>query len=86
MINKKELPKKLKSLMTMLFIDGSRFSYDDYLSAIIIAVLELHDGNRVHAARTLKIPIRTFRIRLRLIESLGYEVPPAKTGCRKKEV
>ena len=58
-------------------------SLDEYLALIIMVVLELHNGNRTHTAKELRIPIRTFRLKLKMIESMGYELIPAKNGMPK---
>ena len=49
---------------------------DDFIATIIIATLTRNNGNRTHTSRELKIPIRSLRYRMRVIESLGYDVPP----------
>lgn len=53
---------------------------DEFIATLIIATLTRNNGNRTHTSRELKIPIRSLRYRIRVIESLGYKVPPPSTG------
>jgi len=86
MIPQRSLPKDLKILMQTLLADPKEFSLDDFISSVIVAVLELHQGNRIHTARQLKMNLRTLRKKLNMIEALGYEVPQSKNGRPRKEV
>lgn len=86
MIPQRQLPKELELLMLRFLSDPKEFSLDDFISSVIVAVLEIHHGNRIHAARQLKMNIRTLRTRLQAIEALGYEVPQSKNGRPRKEV
>jgi len=73
MIPKRQLDPDVLSALKQIK-PGS--SLQDILAAFILTVLERHHGNRTRTSRELKIPLRTFRHRLRQIESLGYDVIP----------
>lgn len=51
-------------------------SLQDLVAAFILLTLERHSGNRTRTCKELKVPIRTFRNKIRTIEALGYEVTP----------
>jgi hypothetical protein len=83
MIPKRKIPKDLTTLMDIILHDRKAYSIDDYVAAIIIATLNLNGGNRSQTSRQLKIPIKTLRFKLKMIEGLGYEVPESAWGRRK---
>jgi DNA-binding NtrC family response regulator len=66
------------------YIEANPVAFQDMMAAVLIAALELRDSNRTHVAQELKIPLRTLRTKLLIIESLGYTVPPPKRGVAKK--
>lgn len=73
-IQKRHFDRKLISSLQQ-HIKITDTSLQDLIAAIIVAVLEMRDGNRTHSAQELNIPMRTFRNKLKVIESLGYTVP-----------
>lgn len=52
---------------------GHRLS--DVERGLIIETLRHHDGNRVHAARTLGLSIRTIRNKINIYTRRGFDVP-----------
>jgi hypothetical protein len=46
---------------------------------ILSSIIKL-DGNRTRTAMQLKVPIRTFRNRLREMSVLDYPIPPPRPG------
>jgi len=68
------------------FIDKTSITYEEFIAMLITAVLEMRNGNRTHASRELRIPLRTFRNKLKVIESLGYDVMPPKLGTPKERL
>jgi DNA-binding NtrC family response regulator len=83
MIPNRKLSKDLKFLMELLLVNPKSFSYDEFISALIVATLELNNGNRIHTANQLKMNIKTLREKLKMIEGLGYDVPKPQWGRRK---
>lgn len=67
-----QLPEYLMALMAQVEPNTTVL---EILSAFLISVLIRNKGNRTQTSRELKIPLRTFRHRIWLMESLGYEVP-----------
>jgi len=45
-----------------------------------LVVLERNDGNRTATSKELKVALRTMRNYIRILRSLGLEVPPSKNG------
>jgi len=72
-IPRKQLNQDLVSRLTGV----SGVTFDEIVAGIIISVLTRNKGNRTHTAKELKIPLRSLRHRIRVIESMGYEVPPS---------
>jgi dethiobiotin synthetase len=74
------------ALITTLkkYIEVNPVTFQDMMAAVLIAALELRDSNRTHVSQELKIPMRTLRNKLLMVESLGYTVPPPKWGVPKK--
>lgn len=88
MIPRRYFQKDLRTLMDIVLYDRRTFSLDEFIGALIVAALDLNQGNRVQTARQLRIPIKAFREKLKVIEGLGYEIPPnicrrVKSQCRK---
>lgn len=67
------------------FIAKTPIKFEEFMAMLITAVLEMHDGNRTHAAKELNIPLRTFRYKLKVVESLGYDVMPPNWGVPKQK-
>lgn len=65
------------------FVDKTPITFEEFMAMLITSVLEMRDGNRTQTARELRIPLRTFRNKLKVIESLGYDVMPPKLGTPK---
>jgi len=66
------------------YIEENPVTFQDMMAAVLLAALELRDGNRTHVSQELKMPMRTLRNKLLMIEGLGYEVTPPKWGVPKK--
>jgi len=75
MIPRRYFPKDLRALMDIILHDRKAFSLDEFIGALIVSALDLNHGNRVQTARQLRIPIKAFRAKLKVIEGLGYEIP-----------
>lgn len=72
------IPKKYldSDLVDSLKTIKSGISLHDFISAVILTILERNNGNRTKTSKELRIPLKTFRNKLKVIESLGYEVMP----------
>lgn len=72
------IPKKYldSDLVDSLKTIKSGISLQDFISAVILTILERNNGNRTKTSKELRIPLKTFRNKLKVIESLGYEVMP----------
>jgi DNA-binding NtrC family response regulator len=70
--------------MLKQYIDKTPISLTELMAAIIVAMLEHRDGNRTHVAKELKVPLRTLRYKIKVIEALGFEVPMPKRGVPRK--
>jgi len=80
-IPQRQLNPDLLSALTQV----TGVTLDEFIATIIIATLTRNNGNRTYTALELKIPIRSLRYKMRVIESLGYAVPPPKRLCKKGE-
>lgn len=59
-------------------------SLQDLMSSFIVVVLGRNRGNRTHTSEELKIPLRTLRLKLHAIESLGYKIPAHEVASRRR--
>lgn len=73
MIPRRHLDPDIASALRQL---RSGISLQDLISHFILVALERNQGNRTRTSSELRIPLRTFRHRLRNIESLGFELTP----------
>ena len=71
-IPQRQLNPDLLSALTQV----TGVTLDEFIATIIIATLKRNNGNRTYTSRELKIPLRSLRYRMRVIESMGYDVPP----------
>lgn len=74
-IPSQQLPEYLMALMAQVEPGTTVL---EVLSAFLISVLKRNEGNRTKTSAELSIPLRTFRHRIWMMESLGYEVPEPK--------
>jgi len=81
----KDISKDLKNLFSDI-LSNSSYTLDDFMAHIILVALEMNNGNRNQTAKQLRIQIKTFRAKLRMIEGMGYFVPPSKLGRSRKEL
>jgi hypothetical protein len=79
MIPKRSIDDKLFITLCRL---GKGPTLQDLICAFIVVVLGRNNGNRTHSAKELKIPLRTLRLKIRVLESLGYYVPEYETSSR----
>ena len=70
------IPRKYldSDLVDSLKTVRSGITLQDFVAAVILTILERNNGNRTKTSKELRIPLRTFRNKLKVIESLGYEV------------
>lgn len=73
----RQLPEYLMALMAQVEPNTTVL---EVLSAFLISVLKRNAGNRTKTSTELRIPLRTLRHRIWLMESLGYEVPEPRSG------
>ena len=64
----------------------SGLSLQHLMCAYIIIVLKRNNGNRTRTSKEIGMPLRTFRSRLWVLESLGYEVPKYQRQTKSKKV
>lgn len=83
MIPKRQFDPEFLSMLKQ-YIDKTPITLNELVAAILVAMLEHRNGNRTHVAMELKIPLRTLRQKIKVIEALGYEVPKPVYGATKR--
>jgi hypothetical protein len=78
MIKTRHLPQSL-----LEEIKRHDLTYDEFVSAVVIAHLQRNNGIRQHTADRLRIEKRRFIQCLNVAESLGYQVPLRTIGRAK---